>query len=119
MKLKKIYTPAAHGEKPDICGVEIITPPANGEHNFSPKLIRDGLINGWLTVSQSDIVIHTPGTDVAFKINRAPGCYCTHCGATFEHDTSRARIREHIQQHHAALAMPGYEVINHYETTQR
>jgi hypothetical protein len=113
-----------------VTGIEVRTAPAPGQrHHFTPGLLDRGMAEGWLSVSRGVITLHAAEGDLAFRILRAPGHYCCHCGVPIEHggawvDEAKTQTKgqAHVATAHPKTTSPdpanpaGYERINYYHT---
>lgn len=62
-----------------LAGVELVgDPPA--VHRFKPQWLLAAVTQGWASLAQGRITLHTVGGDVAWRIVREPGAYCCCCG---------------------------------------
>ena len=76
------------------------------EQNFSRRLVETGLIEGWVSMSQGTLVVHTDEEDLKYTIVRMPGIYCCHCAAKLDDDATGASGRAHMHTMHADTASP-------------
>ncbi|MCP4256867.1 MAG: hypothetical protein GY774_04970 [Planctomycetes bacterium] len=72
MQLKRLYSKEI---QPAVSGVKVLKLPRDGRHNFSPRLVNTGELEGWLVVGDNDITINSIDGAIVFKILRAPGRY--------------------------------------------
>lgn len=94
-----------------------------GAQNFSERLVRQAVEEGWMSLSRGNLIIHTGDgdEDVVYKIEEAPGVYCSHCGEKLDGGNEIAQA--HITDTHRDEESPdpqnpsGYRVSNHYATT--
>lgn len=123
MLLQRKYYHDPDGIKsPVVNGVVIKRLSVNGAQNFSPKLVRTGKSERWLSMSAGKIIVHDQSGDMVFNITREPGRYCCHCGARLSDDSNGAAARAHVEEVHGGEVSPdplnpaGYEMITYYET---
>ena len=132
MELKRLYKKDAlggvvyeidkhsDGYFPVVIGVEIKRLPVNGKQKLSPKLIKQGKEQGWLTISDDLIQIN----DTKFKIVGVPSHECLHCGhVDLSQDMTGQTCRNHIAAKHKGKKSPdpdnnpsGYVRHNYYMT---
>ena len=55
--------------------VEVRRVSPKGRQQFTPRLLYIGLTEGWLSMTQGQVVIHDRRGDVAWNILRVPGRY--------------------------------------------
>jgi len=137
MLLKRIYRkPEGWEAKRDAKGNLLNPPPldhiavkhtgTHAEQNFSTQLVEAAVTEGWMTLGQGKLTVHGKPEDLVYKIRRAPGHYCCHCGmklpdaAAFAAPGATNGMR-HVADAHAGKKSPdagnpaGYCRINHYE----
>lgn len=69
--------------RPPVIGIRVLS--AKDRQHFSPNLIQQGTMQGWLTLGQGKIVLHEAGgQDHVYQIERTPGYYCCHCDDPIE-----------------------------------
>lgn len=123
MLLKRNYHHDPNGIKaPAVSGVVIKRLCSNGKQHFSPKLVKTGISEGWLTKTDEAIIIHDDDVgDIPFKILRGPGRYCCHCQEKLKDDPTGEAARQHVEEKHKGKKSPdprhpaGYEMINYYD----
>lgn len=96
-------------------------------HHFPTKWLNRALAEGWASLSRGNIVLHTAHGDVVYRIERAPGAYCVHCGTKLGEGAARnpaqvAPRLEHVEAQHSEAPVDsanpaGYEVTDHYDAT--
>lgn len=82
---------------------------AGARQNFSPSVLTEGFLEGWLTASDGEITFQGPPLTV-YRVLRTPGFYCRHCDAR-PADTADAQAHS-LAAHGEPSA---YERLNHYE----
>ena len=91
MLLKRIYRkPEGWEAKRDAKGNVLNPPPldhiavkhtgTHAEQNFSTQLVEAAVTEGWMTLGQGKLSVHGKPEGLVYKIKRAPGHYCCHCG---------------------------------------
>jgi hypothetical protein len=86
--------------------------------NFTPRIIERGTTEGWLSLVDGHIVIHSTPNELIYKIVRGPGWYSCFDNTQF---SGEQEARQHIEAHHKGELSPdrsnpsGYRRINHYE----
>lgn len=105
---------------------------ANPEQNFTEKLVRAGLREGFLSISGNKLTLQAQPEDLKYTIKRHPGYYCCHCGmelpdaGVMETDedgkeTGRTLGLVHVEEQHEGAESPdpsnpsGYQRLDHYE----
>lgn len=96
--------------------------------NFSTRLVEGGIAQGWITLGQGKLVMHTPDgeDDLEFTVERGPGYY-----SAFTHEPIADANRvvsagltlgmQFVQAKHPGEKSPdasnpsGYYRLNHYE----
>lgn len=76
---------------PKLSHVEVEHTGSSPEQHFTPRLVANGIAEGWLSLSGSQLTIKAQGEDLVYTIVRVPGRYPSQA------ETS------------------GYEVINYYD----
>lgn len=94
-------------------------------HHFPTKWLNKALAEGWASLSRGNIVLHAADGDVVYRIERAPGAYCVHCGEKLGEGAARnpaqvAPRLEHVATYHEEDVVDpanpaGYEVTDHYD----
>lgn len=109
-----------------LAGVDIEGDPPE-RHHFPVDMVTKAVGEGWISLNQGRLTIHTLDGDVIYRIDRTPGAYCCHCGQRIGDGpaaTSREadRRRTHTDEccdgaDHPAEWPGGYEVINYFDCT--
>ena len=86
---------------PPVVGVQILR--ANDRMHFSPRLIEQGSIQGWLTLSDGKLIIKGQDNKVSYKIEHTPGFFCCHCEKPLGDGSSGAI---HVQGFHKNKKSP-------------
>jgi hypothetical protein len=114
MYLKRIFDKSApRGTKLD--HIKVLR--AGPKQRFSTGLVEKAVTEGWMTLGGGKIALDTK-PPLSYKIARAPGLYCCHCGAA-QGDSDEARA--HIAADHAGEPSPdpsnpaGYERSHSYD----
>lgn len=119
---------ASERDIPPVLGVRILH--AGPKQKFSPSFVAAGTEEGWLTITQSHLVIQGPEEQVTYRVERTPGHYCSYCrkplvDAGAPGDSGETRGSEHVRVNHNAEgpspdpANPnGYEYISYYDCTR-
>lgn len=85
------------------------------QHRFSTRWVTQHLVEGLVSVTPERLTLHLTDGDVAYRINRHPGAYCTGCGERIGDGPARtpAAVAERD-----ALVCEGAapEVIDFYDT---
>ena len=122
MLLKRIHRHDPNGlKRPVVSGVIVKRICANGKQKFSVKVVKTGIAEGWMFLSEKLITIKTPQGDMKWKIIAGPGRYCCHCGEKLMDDQTGAAAREHVKAKHAGKKSPdaehpaGYRMNNYYD----
>lgn len=63
----------------------------------SRRVLDKGLAEGWLSMGQGKVTLHTPDDDRVYRIERRPGRYCCFCG---EPQETEADARGHVHKQH-------------------
>lgn len=50
----------------------------SGKQNFTQKFIGNATRDGYMSMSQGNIIIHAEDSDLTYKILRTPGYFCCH-----------------------------------------
>jgi len=106
---------------PVVSGIRVKRLPENGKQHLSPKLVKTGQSENWLTRTEDKITIHDEDGDVVFNIIRNPGRYCCHCQEKLTDDADGAAARDHVTKKHDGKKSPdpqnpsGYLMINYYD----
>jgi len=87
---------------PVVSGIQIKRLPANGLQKITPKLVKRGVDEGWLSIDKTHITI----SDVKFKILDVPGYECLHCNQKIESDRTGLGVRKHIKAEHSGKKSP-------------
>lgn len=114
---------------PPIERVKVVHTGVSREQNFSERLVRAGVAEGFMTLGQGKLILHTVEgqPDLEYKILRAPGWYCCHCGQSLENANAEfapgvSYGTQHVLTQHPEMESPdrenpsGYERLNGYET---
>jgi len=120
--LKKKHYHDPNGLKaPVVSGIIVKRLSADGKQRFSPKLVKTGQDEKWLTKTETTITIHDQGGDIVFTIRRVPGRYCCHCQEKLIDDATGEAARAHVVTEHAREDSPdannpsGYELLTYYD----
>jgi len=73
MRIKRLYNDTATG--PVLQGIDVRDP--KPVQHFTQKFVMNGLMEGWLTMQDGTIVLHTVQGDVRYTIAAPPGRYTT------------------------------------------
>jgi len=99
----------------------------SGRQNFSPNWVHGGVQEGWLSMGNGKIVMHTldDGPDLLYSVIRTPGYYCCHCeqslpdaGTIVEPGVTLGL--KHVRDIHGSASSPdpcnpsGYRKEDHY-----
>lgn len=91
------------------------------EQQFSRRLVDAGLHEGWISLGQGKLTLHTAEGDLAYTIVRVPGTYCCYCNLALGDDPSGVTGRDHVALMHAGESCDdqdnpaGYRVTHAYE----
>jgi hypothetical protein len=103
---------------PKVKGIDLLSLGQSPNWNVSPNLLNSGLRDGWLSLKDGVLTLHSQNKgDVRFNVVRNPGYYCCHCGMHLEDSAS---AREHVAEEHAGEESPdrnnpsGYELASYY-----
>lgn len=113
-------------QPPQIDRIEVLDTGTTPEHNFSERLVAQGFVQGFMTLSKGQITLHAQ-EDLKYTIKRAPGYYCCHCGAALVDANQMVEPGvtlglKHVRTEHEGKPSPdpenpsGYCKLNHYET---
>lgn len=94
------------------------------EQNFSHRVVEDGVADGWIAVSPSQLVIKTDGEPLRYALKRTPGYYCLSTGERIpvsamawasprRGELASREARDWLSK--AGKAPTDYEVTNAYE----
>ena len=104
---------------PPFSHMEIIHTGTSPEQNFSTDFVLDGLRDGWIELSNSELRLIGQPETMIYQVLRKPGCYCSHCGKQIDRGDRGELARLHVAMEHAGQTIQGnpagYEVINHFE----
>ncbi|GEM_PF-4305641 len=94
-------------------------------HRWSTRMVDRAVTEGWMTLGRGRITVHTMSGDIVWRIVRAPGAYCVHCGCEVGGGPAGspdevARRRLHTDEccddgGHPAEHPAGYEVLSGWE----
>ena len=122
MLLKRKHSHDPYGlSAPAVTGIQVKRLSADGKQKFSPKLVKTGQDERWLTKGDNTITIHDQEGDIVFNILRAPGRYCCHCQEKLPDDPKGEAAQKHVAKEHKNQESPdlanpaGYEMINYYD----
>lgn len=122
MLLQRKHYHDSNGLKaPVVAGIKLKRISGDGKQKFSPKLIKTGQDEHWLSVAGSNVILHAEGGDVIFKVLSIPGRYCCHCGIKLTDDQTGEAARAHVAGEHAgkksldAENLSGYRMQNYYD----
>lgn len=122
MKLQRKHYHDPNGLKaPVVSGIKIKSISADGKQKFTPKLVKIGQTEHWLSLAADKITVHADGGDVVFAIKKWPGRYCCHCGEKLPDDQTGEAARAHVATVHAGKKSPdeqnpsGYVMRNYYD----
>jgi len=104
-----LYPMDSEGRFAPVCnGVQINRLPKNGLQKLTPKIVKRGIKEVWLTMDGTNIIIHDSltGKDVKFKITDVPGYECLHCNQKIESDRTGLGVRKHIKAEHSGKKSP-------------
>lgn len=68
MYLKRLYD-----KDLNVSGIKVLV--ASPRWNVAPKILNNGIAEGWISTAGGKITIKAEGGDVVYKILRAPGRY--------------------------------------------
>ena len=100
---------------PPVVAIKILN--ASPVMHFSPRLIEQGSMQGWLTVSSGKVILKGVDGEVSYKITDVPGFFCCHCNMPL---TDELASRLHIKETHGKKKSPdpsnpsGYRKDNFY-----
>jgi len=109
--------------------VEVIHTGARAPQNFSIGYVDQALAEGWMTIGKGRLVLHAEPEDLVYRIDRAPGHYCCHCGEPIPDggawviEGKLTKGQQHVAEQHPGLESPdpansaGYLRLNHYACT--
>jgi hypothetical protein len=103
---------------PPFKGIAIGHTGIDAEQNFSERLVRGAVKEGWMTLSKGKLVLHSMTDDLSYAIKRGPGRFCSHCGCELDTDKD---AQAHVASVHAGAKSPdaqnpaGYEKVDGYE----
>lgn len=118
---RKHYHDEAGIKAPVVSGIIVKRLPVSGKQKLSPKLIKTGQNEKWLSKGQDKITIHAEGGDVVFDVVSEPGRYCCHCGEKLADDATGEAARSHVSAEHSGKKSPdkrnpsGYEMRNYFD----
>ena len=103
-------------EVPPVVAIKVLR--AGKTQHFSPHLIEQGSLQGWLVLADGKVRIKGYDGDVTYKIERTPGYFCCHCQKPLDDGKSGS---VHVQGTHAGAKSPdpgnpiGYRKDNFYD----
>jgi hypothetical protein len=78
---------------------------ANKHQRFSTGFVNGATAEGWLSLDDEKIVLHTE-PELTYKVERTPGYYCCHCGSAMP---GGPEAKEHVKAEHAKKKSPDHE----------
>ena len=102
-------------------GLRLVKLAASRRHHFSPEKVEELKSQGFMSVSDKKITLHTVDGDMLFTIDHTPGVYCCHCGD--ELPPTEGACRAHVAGKHEGVTSPdvshpaGYKVKLYYGIT--
>lgn len=124
MLLKRHYKRGAEGNllsPASLASVEVFHAGVNPEQHFSSGLIDAGVLEGWISLGQGKITLHTKPENLVYAMKRTPGRYCCHCNEKLPDDATGEAARSHVKLFHPGETSPdpqnpsGYCMLNHYQ----
>jgi hypothetical protein len=98
MQLKRIYN--TDGPNPVLDHIKVLQHSKN--QRFTQKLINRGVAEGFMTVGQGIITLHTQ-PQLTYKIVRGPGIYCCFDGKKLDDEKA---ARAYVEQNFSGQASP-------------
>jgi hypothetical protein len=132
MELKRIYAKDAEGKLLRARGDYIVTGVhlrhAGPAQKFSQEQLDEGLRVGYVVMDASTIEVRGVNATARYRVLRAPGFYCCHCGEKLEGDPrsvedcrKNAARKAHVAASHPGVPSPdpqnpaGYRGATTYE----
>ena len=98
MLLKRIYDQS--GDEPVLDHIKVLK--STKRQNFTQKLINRGVEEGWLSMGQGKITLHTV-PELNYRVVRAPGFYCCFDDAKLDDDKHGDR---YVAENYAGQTSP-------------
>ena len=118
-------------------GIQLMALAKSRRHHFSPVWLERHIARGFVSMTDSSIVLHTIDGDMLFKIDHVPSRYCLHCGEKLHNEEDDAggmliragdsrlgaEAREHVKKKHTGKksmnpSFPsGYKFKHYYGAT--
>lgn len=82
--------------------VVVELPPLTGRQSFTDRRVAQGIMEGYITLSDNKLTLNTPDGPYEFYVIRTPGRYCCHCDGQFPGALAPA----HVATEHPGVDSP-------------
>lgn len=102
-------------------GLRLVKLAPHRRHHFSPEKVAELKDQGFCSITDTTLTLHTVDGDMPFNIDHTPGVYCCHCGD--ELPATEGACRAHVAEKHEGIESPdashtaGYKVKLYYGLT--